>query len=138
MGGEDSGLGGGAILGFYAAIKICIRDGYDPIDVMQIVLGHVMSIDAIVETVYHNEDGSGRLGLTGDDRGQSNLYFDTAPHDVTALNGRHIWGGSESILCGEVKLANRIGYTKIAFVVESVSAAIAEGDRKRQERKDTG
>lgn len=38
MGGKGDGLiSGSAILGFYAAIKICIRDGYDPKGVFEVV-----------------------------------------------------------------------------------------------------
>ena len=94
----------------------------------------MMSINAIVKTVYHNEDGSGRLSLEGEERGQDVLHFDTAPHDVTALNGRQIWGGANSILYGEVELAKRDGYTRIVFTVESVSKAIAQGDKIRESR----
>jgi mono/diheme cytochrome c family protein len=46
-----------------------------------------MSIDAIVKTVVHNEDGSGRLELVPRNdcvapAGQKVLSFDSAPHDV--------------------------------------------------------
>ena len=78
-----------------------------------------MAINAIVESVHHNEDGSGCLNLSGEERGQNRLYFDKAPEDVTCLNGRQIWGGADSILVGETKIANRIGYTQIEFVIDS-------------------
>lgn len=93
-----------------------------------------MSIDAKIETVHHYENGSGKLALVGESRGCSDLHFDAAPHDVTALNGRRIWGGDSSIMCGEVEIAKREGYTKIVFCVESVSAAIAEAERLFSER----
>lgn len=35
---RDGLISGSAILGFYAAIKICIRDGYDPRSVFEVVL----------------------------------------------------------------------------------------------------
>jgi hypothetical protein len=84
-----------------------------------------MSIDARVQTVHFNEDGSGWLDLI--DRpaspggvpgiaGQTRLRFDASPHDVTALNGRDIWGGSSEIMLGDVKIAERIGYTRIRFI----------------------
>lgn len=41
VGQDYSGNVGGAILGFYGAIKICIRGGYDPVGVMDLVLEHV-------------------------------------------------------------------------------------------------
>ncbi len=83
-----------------------------------------MSIDARVETVLLNEDGSGKLKLT--DRpakhganpgiaGQRSLHFDKAPEEVTALNGRDIWGGSDTIMLGDVEIAKREGYTGIVF-----------------------
>ena len=40
---KDGLISGAAILGFYAAIKICRRDGYDPRGVFEIVLAHVGS-----------------------------------------------------------------------------------------------
>ena len=84
-----------------------------------------MSIDAVVQTVIINEDGSGELRLI--DRparrgqndgiaGQSSLHFDSAPEEVTALNWLPIWGGADQIILGERKIADRIGYTKICFV----------------------
>lgn len=86
-----------------------------------------MSIDARVKTVHINEDGSGWLEL--EDRpagphghvgiaGQPRLYFDSAPHEVTALNGRDIWGGSDLIVYDEQVIAVRIGYTRIKFTAE--------------------
>lgn len=86
-----------------------------------------MSIDARVKTVHIEEDGSGWLEL--EDRpadkgghvgiaGQRTLYFDTAPHEVTALSGRDIWGGSGLIVYGEQVIAVRVGYTRIKFTAE--------------------
>ena len=83
-----------------------------------------MSIDAIVDYVEHFEDGSGVLHLVPADSkrapaGQEALSYDNGPHDVTALNGRHIWGGSSEIMVGEKKIAKRVGYTKIQFVIDN-------------------
>ncbi len=100
-----------------------------------------MSIDAQVETVYHNEDGSGRLKLIdrpkrrpGDTpgiAGQNCLYFETAPHEVTALNGLNIWGGSGEIMLGEREIAKRRGYESIEFVdAEAFKAAVTEYHRR--------
>jgi len=93
-----------------------------------------MSINAIV-TVHHNEDGSGHLALEGEERGQPALHYDAAPHDVTALNGRQVWGGADILLYGETKIAERIGYTRIRFVVPSLGRAIFEEDRKADMRR---
>ncbi len=85
-----------------------------------------MSIDARVDWVKINEDGSGELVLK--DRpaigqggspgiaGQKSLRFEQAPEEVTALNGMDIWGNSKNIMLGDVEIATRIGYTQIAFV----------------------
>ena len=83
-----------------------------------------MSIDANVTYVEVNEDGSGTLHLCdriavsgGPDgiAGQRGLRFSEAPHEVTALNGCAIWGGSSSILLGDKVIATRDGYTRISF-----------------------
>jgi hypothetical protein len=84
-----------------------------------------MSIDARVKTVYHYENGSGKLELvdrppsrpndTGGIKGQSSLCFDSAPEEVTALNGLDIWGSSGSVMLGDIEIAKRIGYTGLAF-----------------------
>lgn len=92
-----------------------------------------MSINAIVRTVYHNEDGSGLLALDGEERGQPELHFDSAPHDVTALNGLQIWGGDSSILHGETEIAKRRGYTGIEFTVPSVSEVVGKERKRRSE-----
>lgn len=81
-----------------------------------------MSIDAIVQTVIRNADGSGELQLVPRDNrvapaGQRSLGFDRSPRDVTVLEGLEIWGGVNSILHGETEIADRIGYTMIKFTV---------------------
>jgi hypothetical protein len=78
-----------------------------------------MSIDAKVRAVIDNEDGSGKLVLVrrGDSGpGQTELHYDSAPYENTALNGLEIWGDAQSIMLGDMKIANRIGYTKIKFL----------------------
>jgi hypothetical protein len=85
-----------------------------------------MSIDARVDIVIVKEDGSGFLSLidrpkrwTGDHTGccgQGALIFDAAPEEVTYLNGMDIWGGSSEIVLGDLRIAERLGYTRIRFV----------------------
>ena len=99
-----------------------------------------MNIDARVRAVIHNEDGSGRLEL--DDRpgqpsgmpgikGQRSLRYDTAPEEVTALNGLDIWGGANSIMLGDMKIAERVGYTGIKFCdSKTFKAAVSAYHRK--------
>ncbi len=78
-----------------------------------------MSIDANVAYVECHEGGSGTLHLCDripeGSRGQSRLHFATAPYEVTALNGLHIWGSSSTIMLGEREIAKREGYTRISF-----------------------
>jgi hypothetical protein len=103
-----------------------------------------MSIDARVEFVLLNEDGSGELRLqdrpkspyetTGGIRGQSALRFDGAPHEVTALNGLDVWGPSSCLMLGDQEIASRIGYGKIAFHPRSVFvAAVGRYHARRRE-----
>lgn len=84
-----------------------------------------MSIDARVETVIHNEDGSGELRLidrparkggTPGVAGQRVLSYSKAPYTVTSLNGCDVWGGSGQLILGDRKIADRQGYTHIKFV----------------------
>jgi len=83
-----------------------------------------MSIDARVRAVYLRENGGGSLeledrparpGTTPGIAGQDRLSFDSCPEEVTALNGREVWGGSESLMLGSVEIAKRVGYTRIVF-----------------------
>lgn len=95
-----------------------------------------MSIDARVDHVICNEDGSGELrlidrpasrpGKTPGCAGQSVLRFQKAPEEVTGLNGRDIWGGSDSIILGEIEIARRVGYTRLEFCdAETLKRALA-------------
>lgn len=86
-----------------------------------------MSIEAIVDQVYHGENGNGRMILkpptNGDNPGQTELHWDSdGPHDVTALNGCLIWGGASSIMLGEIEIAKRDGYTKIVWTVKEIGS----------------
>jgi hypothetical protein len=83
-----------------------------------------MSIDARVRRVFVHEDGSGRLqledrparpGQTPGIAGQQSLSFNSAPEEVTALNGLDVWGGADTLMLGDVEIARRVGYTGIRF-----------------------
>lgn len=103
-----------------------------------------MSIDARIQSVHLDEDGSGQLNLidrpkvpggTPGCAGQRALRFDRAPHEVTALNGLDIWGGSSEIILGDIRIANRIGYTRIEFVdSEAFKVACAAYHKRQAER----
>jgi hypothetical protein len=95
-----------------------------------------MSIDARVNYVVCNEDGSGELrlidrparpGETPGIKGQSVLRFKTAPEEVTALNGLDVWGGDDGLMLGEVEIAKRVGYISITFCdAETFKSAVAK------------
>ena len=99
-----------------------------------------MSIDANVALVELNEDGSGVLHLCdrvpNGSRGQSRLRFETAPLEVTALNGLSIWGGDSQIMLGGHKIATRESYTKISFTEQDLFlAAVADYHASRRGEK---
>jgi len=96
----------------------------------------LMSIDARVEEVEFNNDGSGMLKLI--DRparppgqnpgiaGQTRLYFPYSCEEVAMLEGKDIWGNASSIMLGNKEIARRASYTVIHFHGPSqLAAAIA-------------
>ena len=101
-----------------------------------------MSINAKVSGVYFGENGVHRMELEpwndGEQReppGQSVLMFcdsDKYPPDVNLLAGHHVWGSANSLMHGQTKIANRLGYTHIRFVVKSIGQVIyLEEQRKK-------
>jgi hypothetical protein len=74
-----------------------------------------MSINATVSMVRTFEDDSGYLELDGPERGQPRLHFDSAPHEVTALNGLQVWGNASCLLLGDKVIAERVGYAQVVF-----------------------
>jgi len=97
-----------------------------------------MAIDAYVAYVERKDDGSGTLHLCdrvpNGSRGQSRLFFEAAPHEVTALNGVPVWGSSGHIMLGEREIATRDGYTHISFTErERFLAAVAEHHQRRRD-----
>lgn len=102
-----------------------------------------MAIDANVAYVELKEDGSGTLHLCDrvpeGSRGQSRLHFDTAPYEVTALNGLSIWGGPTQIMLCDTEIAKREGYTRISFNErETFLAAVAQWHRREREIRSGG
>jgi hypothetical protein len=102
-----------------------------------------MSIDANVAYVSVNENGSGTLHLCDripeGSRGQSRLHFDTAPYEVTALNGLPVWaGGSGPVMLGDKPIGHRVGYTGISFTERAVFlAAVAEYHARQRRQRET-
>ena len=101
-----------------------------------------MAIDAQVETVFVNEDGSGRLALidrpAGDGgsypgcRGQASLHFKTAPDEVTALNGLNVWGSDRGLMLGDREIARRTSYAHIEFNAGFTATVGAYHERRRE------
>ncbi len=96
-----------------------------------------MGIDANVAFVEVAEDGSGVLHLCDrvpeGSRGQSRISFQSAPYEVTALNGLEIWGGSSTVMLGDKEIARREGYTRISFIErEQFLAAVAAYHQRRR------
>ena len=96
-----------------------------------------MSIDANVAFVECREDGSGTLHLCDrvpeGSRGQSRLHFESAPYEVTALNGLEVWGGGSQLMLGDRPIATRHGYTRISFIErEPFLEAVAAYHQRRR------
>lgn len=89
-----------------------------------------------VRTVYRHIH-AGKFGTAPEgSRGQSRLSFDTAPYEVTALNGLEIWGGVSQIMLGDRQIAARDGYTRISFIErEPFLDAVAEYHRRRRQAR---
>lgn len=94
-----------------------------------------MSLDAHVQSVHRNPDGSGELTLidrparpggTPGCAGQRRLVFLESPADVVRLAGTDIWaGGDGPVLLGDAKIGRRHGYTKVEFDTPALVAALA-------------
>lgn len=84
-----------------------------------------MSIDAHVQNVVINPDGSGRLelidrpakrGQTPGKRGQAALRFKKSFPEVAELEGLNILGNDGVIMLGDTTIASRKNYTDIQFI----------------------
>jgi hypothetical protein len=91
-----------------------------------------MSIDVKVTGVIVHQNGGGELhlkdhrpavGRSGGVLGQQVLFFDRAPPDVYALEGKDLQLGtqpSEDITLDGRKIAERSGYAGVEFVVDQI------------------
>lgn len=103
-----------------------------------------MSIDARVSRVFRDSDGTGDLFLVDRPKsrpedndgccGQPQLSFDESPEGVMRLEGKDVWGSSEDLMLGDVKIADRSGYCSIGFVLddEEFNRAVAKYEEKRK------
>lgn len=46
-----------------------------------------------------------------------------SPNALKKYNGREIWGNSSYIYCGEDKIAERVGYTRLKWIKENKGAS---------------
>lgn len=80
-----------------------------------------MSIDAIVENVEMQPDGTcDFLLVAADDRrapaGQRRITILNPKPRMDYFIGEYIWGGACELMIGQVKFAERIGYTRARLV----------------------
>lgn len=97
-----------------------------------------MSIDARVKTVMFTsggvvlklEDRPARPGEVAGCRGQEELKAPTRAPGAGLLCGCDVWGGSESIMLGDVEIARRIGYNRIEWTDPDNLIAVIREYRK--------
>lgn len=72
-----------------------------------------MSIDARIELVTYEQNGTATLWLGKRERGQQQLTIVNPRPGLEILEGREIWGNSSQIMLGDAILADRLTYTTI-------------------------
>lgn len=80
-----------------------------------------MSIDAVIEDVQQNPDGTATLLLRARDpngtAGQSRMTVENPPENFESCIGTEIWGGDNCLMVGrQTRWADRIGYTRLRLV----------------------
>lgn len=88
-----------------------------------------MAIDAVIERVDRNPDGTATLHLGprqtqhGDScPGQSRMtILNPPPGRLDGLIGTEVWGSSESLMIGDTKWAERVGYTRAKLIPKETS-----------------
>jgi hypothetical protein len=94
-----------------------------------------MNIDARVQDVLFNGDGSGRLelidrparrGQAPGERGQANLNFQASYPSVARLEGCDVRGNDRIIMIGDMAIAIRTSHTEIRFVPRRIFETVVE------------
>jgi hypothetical protein len=83
-----------------------------------------MSIDAVITDVRRNPDGTATIALGPREtpygqscEGQRRITIENPPPGrLDGLVGTEVWGGSESLMVGDTKWADRVGYTRARLV----------------------
>ena len=84
-----------------------------------------MSIDARIIGVTYLPDGTARLVMEPRQphghAGQSSFIVLDPPQHLDGMIGSEVWGGDSWLMCGDTKIADRIGYSTIRFVGRGAS-----------------
>lgn len=96
-----------------------------------------MSINATISGAYFDEMGDWRFDLEGEERGQPRLFSsrEHTPEDADLLTGQHVWGSADSLMLGETKIADRLAYCVLKFVVPSIGLVIDSARMPRFKRR---
>jgi len=90
-----------------------------------------MSIDATVMGMAQLADGTMRLTLEQPDgsrcAGRGTLTVVDPPSNLAILIGRAVWGGDESLMCGEIKIGKRDGYSAVRISYDALIAVASRG-----------
>jgi hypothetical protein len=90
-----------------------------------------VSIDANVTGISYLPDGTARLALEQPDRtrdaGQDALTVLNMPEGLELLLGRHVWGGADTLMCGEIKIGERVGCTRCLLHERALAQVEASG-----------
>jgi hypothetical protein len=82
-----------------------------------------MSIDAVIDRVERNADGTADILLVAADprrapAGQTRMTVLNPPPQFEAAVGTQIWGGANSVMVGQTHWADRIGYTRLRLATD--------------------
>jgi hypothetical protein len=81
--------------------------------------GSPVSIDAVIEMVTRNPDGTATLHLGprgGEGPGQPGMTVLNPPPGLEAAVGTEVWGNDSWLMVGETRWAQRVGYTACRLV----------------------
>jgi hypothetical protein len=84
-----------------------------------------VSIDANVVGITRLANGTARLALEQPDRsrcaGQDALVVVNPSQCLNRLLNCHVWGGAGFLMCGDIRIAERIGYTRCRIDNEALA-----------------
>lgn len=94
-----------------------------------------MSIDANITAIERDGDGDFVMKLHQPNKtriaGRRTLIIMLPiPDNIYYLVGKKVWGGADSLMCGEIEIGKRIGYTRVRLSQEAI-AKVQEQDARR-------